>query len=76
MWRKENPPTLLVGMQVDEAIMEIHVEVLYKTKNGNTIESSNPTPVYLSRENHNLKRYMHPNGHFSTIYNSQDMEAN
>ena len=29
----------------------------------------------ISRENHNLKRYMHPNVHCSTIYNSQDMEA-
>ena len=26
-------------------------------------------------ENSNLKRYMHPNNHNSTIYNSQDMEA-
>ena len=26
-------------------------------------------------ENHNSKRYMHPNVHRSTIYNSQDMEA-
>ena len=24
----------------------------------------------------NLKRYMHPNVHCSTVYNSQDMEAN
>ena len=27
------------------------------------------------RENHNSKRYMHPNVHCSTIYNSQDVEA-
>ena len=27
------------------------------------------------RENHNSKRYMHPNVHHSTIYNSQDMKA-
>ena len=26
-------------------------------------------------ENSNSKRYMHPNVHSSTIYNSQDMEA-
>ena len=26
-------------------------------------------------ENHNSKRYMHPNIHCSTIYNSQDVEA-
>ena len=30
---------------------------------------------YTSRENHNLKRYMHPNVHWNAIYNSQDMEA-
>ena len=32
-------------------------------------------PGHLSGENHNLKRYMHPNIHSSTIYNSQDLEA-
>ena len=26
-------------------------------------------------ENSNLKRYMHPNVHSSTIYKNQDMEA-
>ena len=45
-----------------------------KNKNRTTIRSSNPTPRHLSRENHNSKRYMCPNVHFSTIYNSQDME--
>ena len=37
--------------------------------------SSNPTPVHISRENSNLKRYIHPSIHCSTIYNSQDMET-
>ena len=41
----------------------------------NTIWSSNHTPGHISRENHNLKRHMHPNVHSSTIYNSQDMET-
>ena len=36
---------------------------------------SNHTPGHIAGENHNLKRYMHPNIHCSTIYNSQDMEA-
>ena len=35
----------------------------------------NPTPGHISREKHGLKKYMHPNVHFSTVYNSQDMEA-
>ena len=29
----------------------------------------------LSGEKHDLKRYMHPNVHCSTVYNSQDVEA-
>ena len=42
-----------------------------------TIWSSNSTPGHISKENKNTnsKRYMHPNVHSSTIYNSQDMEA-
>ena len=49
--------------------------VKQKTKNRTTIWSSNPTPVPISRGSHNSKRYMCPNIHYSTIYNSQDMEA-
>ena len=30
--------------------------------------------AYTQRK-HNLKEYMHPNVHFSTVYYSQDMEA-
>ena len=30
---------------------------------------------HISRENHNLKRHMHPNIQSGTIYNTQDMEA-
>ena len=33
------------------------------------------TPRHIPGENHNFKRYMHPNVHCSTIYNNQDMEA-
>ena len=32
-------------------------------------------PGHIPGENHNSKRYMHHNVHYSTIYNSQDMEA-
>ena len=49
---------------------------LKKTKHTATIGSSNPTSGHISRENHNSKRYMHPNVHCSTIYNSQDMNDN
>ena len=30
---------------------------------------------HISGENHNSKRYLHPSVHCSTIYNSQNMEA-
>ena len=33
------------------------------------------TPGHVSGKNSDLKRYMHPNIHSSTIYNGQDMEA-
>ena len=44
-------------------------------KNRSTVWSSNPTPGHISGENYNSKRYMHPNVHCSTIYNSQGMGA-
>ena len=72
VWRKENTPTPLVGMWIGTTTMQNSVEVPYETKNRIT---SNPTPGHISRENHNLKRNMHPNVHYSTIHNSQDMEA-
>ena len=28
----------------------------------------NPTPGHKSRENHDLKEYMHPNVHYGTVY--------
>ena len=46
-----------------------HTYIIY------TIRYRNPIPGHISGENHNSKRYMHPNVHCSTIYNSQDMEA-
>ena len=39
-----------------------------------TIWFCNHTPGHISGVNSDLKRYMHPNVHSSTIYNSQDME--
>ena len=35
----------------------------------------NPTPGYMSRENRDLKEYVHPNVHCGAIYNSQGTEA-
>ena len=46
-----------------------------KKLNGTAMWSSTPVPAHITRENHNLKRCMHPNVCCSTIYNRQDMEA-
>ena len=39
-----------------------------KTKNRTNMWSNNPSPGHIPKENHNLKRYMHPNVHCNTIY--------
>jgi len=36
-----------------------------------TVQPSNSTPGHTSGENHNSKRYMHPNIYCSTIYNNR-----
>ena len=57
--------------------MENSMEVPQETKNTATMWSNNSILGIFSRtyENHGSKGYMHPNFHFSAIYNSQDMEA-
>ena len=49
--------------------------VSLKTKNRSTIWPSNPTSGHISRENRNSKGHMYPSIHYSTVYNSRDMEA-
>ena len=44
-------------------------------KKDNGVWSSNPTPGYILQQNYNLKGYIHPYIHNSTIYNIQDMET-
>ena len=46
-----------------------------KTKNRATMWLYNPTTAHISREKHDLKGYVHPSVHCSTIYSNQDMEA-
>ena len=55
--------------------MENSKQVSLKPKNRATICSYNPTTGHISRENENLKRYMHPSVHSSTIYNSQNRSS-
>ena len=52
-------------------------KLLKTTKNRTTIQSSNSTPGYLSKENKNInsKRYRHPYVLCRIIYNSQTVEA-
>ena len=77
LWREGNPPTLLVGKEIGAATVESSVEASLKTEKRITMRSCNPTPGHVSGKDKNstLKRYMHPNVHCSTIYNSQDVEA-
>ena len=70
VWRKGNPPVLLLEMKVDAAAMENSMEVPQKTRNRITTWSSNPTPGHIYRENHYSKRYMHPNIQFSLVTQS------
>ena len=46
-----------------------------KIKNRIIIWPSSPTPGHLYRENHNSTKHMHYNAHWTTVYNSQDVEA-
>jgi len=60
VWRKGNPLTLSVRMYIGANTMENSMEVPQKTKNRTTMQSSNPTPGHLSRENHNSKKIHAP----------------
>ena len=50
VWRKENPLTLLVGMQTSTATMENSVEIPWKTGNRTAIWPSNPTACIHTKE--------------------------
>ena len=41
---------------------------MFSKKLKTTVRSSNPTPGHISRENHNLKRYVCPNVNSSNIF--------
>ena len=68
---KETLITLLVGILIGGHNGETVGRFLKKLKLELHIGSSNPTPGHISGkdENYNLKRYMYPNDHRSTIYN-------
>ena len=74
MWRKGNPCTLLVGMQIGATTEENSIEVSQITEN--QIWPSNSIPKYVSeKKNTNSKKYMNPKVHNSITYNCQSMES-
>ena len=64
---KREPYYIVGGNVTGTTTVENSMEIPQKTKNRTTILSSNPTPGHLSRENHDLKRYMYFNVHYSTM---------
>ena len=68
VWRKGNPPTLLVGVNIGPATTENSMELPSNTENRTTIWPSNPTPGQISRENHNLERYMYPQFFIAALF--------
>ena len=76
MWRKGNPPTLLMGMQADAATLENSMEVPQKVENRATVRSSNCTTGYLPQRYKcsDLKGHLHLNVYSSKVHNSQSVE--
>ena len=74
IWRKGNPPRLLVGSDLVQPPWKTVWSFLQKLKIELPYDSAGPLLGIYSKkdENSNSKRYMHPNVH-STTYSSQDM---
>ena len=74
---EKREPSYMVGGNVNcIATRENNMDVSQKTKNRpmyNMILQSHCW--HIPRQNYNLKRYMHPYVHSSTIHNSQDLET-
>ena len=75
VWRKGNPLTLLVGMQIGAATMENSVKVAFKKLGIELPYDPSTPPLGIYPEKLYSKRYMHPRVHSRTIYNAQDMET-
>ena len=54
MWRKGNPSTLLVGMQISVVTMENSMEFSQKAKNRITLWPGSSTPEYISEKTKTL----------------------
>jgi len=72
LWRKGNPPGLLVGVQSSAAPLENGMEVRQESKNRTTPRPSNATSgINLTH----VKRHIHPCVPGRIIYNSLDMKT-
>ena len=70
VWRKENPLTLLVGMQTGTATVENSLEIPLKTRNKPPYEPAILLLGIYPEETKIEERHMYPIVHCSTIYNS------
>ena len=75
-YRLLQPQWKTVSVQFSRSVVSDSMKVLKRIKIRLAIRYSNFTLVHISRENHNLKRYMIPKVCCSTIYNIQNTEAN
>ena len=72
---KREPFYTAYGMQLGTPTVENSIKASLKTKYRVAIWFSNLSLGHISGENHDSKRYMHPNVHCRNIYSSQDIEA-
>ena len=74
-YRWVQPQRKTVSIQFSRSVVSDSMKVLKRIKIRLVIQYSNLTLGHISRENHNLKRYMIPIVCCSTIYNSQNTEG-
>ena len=72
---KREPFYTAYGIQLGTPTVENSIKVAMETKYRVAIWFSSLSPGHISGENHDSKRYMHPNVHCRNIYSSQDIEA-
>ena len=76
MWRKGTLVHCWWGCKLVQPLRKTVWRFLKKLKIELSYDPEIPLlGIYLEKTNTNSKRYMHPNVHSSTTYNSQDMEA-
>ena len=76
MWRKGNPPTLLVGMQAGATTLENRMEVPQKVENRANLRPSNCTTRDLPKgyKHSDPKGHLHPDVYSSNVHKSQTVE--